>query len=151
MSQPLRIVHIGAGPFSRANHCPCLQRLAAGPEPRISMEAICDLDIEKAEAFHEDFGYKAVYTDFAEMIETVQPDRIYSMVAPQFTAGVLERVLTYGIPTFTEKQACAACRRVQRDLLCRLQPAARARPRAIEGVDRGEWPGAVHPGGDGAQ
>lgn len=103
MSETMRIVHIGAGPFSRANHCPCLQRLSQGDAPRVSLEAICDLDIEKARAFQQDFGYKRVYTDFGAMIDEVQPDAVYSMVAPQFTAGVLERVLPYGLPTFTEK------------------------------------------------
>jgi len=103
VSEPLRIVHIGAGNFSRANHSPCLQRLSAGPTPRVSMEAICDLDESKAQAFCDDFGYKKAYTDIDEMMGQVEPDVVYVMVHPRLAAGVLERVLRYRLPTFTEK------------------------------------------------
>lgn len=103
MSLPIRIAHIGAGPFSRANHSPALKRLSSSDEPVVSMEAICDLDRGKAEAFQHDFGYKAIYTDLHEMIAEVQPEALYVTVHPAKSAGVLAQVLPYGIPTFTEK------------------------------------------------
>jgi predicted dehydrogenase len=71
--------------------------------PAISLEAICDLNPERAELFHRSFGYARTYTDFRLMIDQVQPDLIYVMVHPAATADVLEVVLPLGIPTFTEK------------------------------------------------
>lgn len=103
MNRPLRVVQIGAGGFSRANHAPSLRRLAEGPAARISLEAICDLDIERAEAYQRDFGYALTFTDLDEMIEEVQPDVVISMVQPVATCGVLEQVLPRGLPTLTEK------------------------------------------------
>jgi predicted dehydrogenase len=103
LQHPFKIAQIGAGPFSRARHAPCLQRLASGPAPRLSLEAICDLDLSRAEAFVRDFGYARAFTDLDRMLEEVQPDLIYCMTPPTATYGVLERVLPRGQPTFTEK------------------------------------------------
>lgn len=103
MPRPFKIAQIGAGPFSRARHAPCLQRLAGGPDPWVSLEAICDLDLSRAEAFVRDFGYARAFTDLDRMLDEVQPDLIYCMTPPAVTCGVLERVLPRGQPTFTEK------------------------------------------------
>ena len=42
----LRIAQVGAGEWSRYAHGPTLQRLAE--QDRVSLEVICDLDIERA-------------------------------------------------------------------------------------------------------
>lgn len=97
------MVQIGAGNFCRANHAPTLQRLAESPDPPLSLEAVCDLDSERAEAFCRDFGYKKAYTELNVMIEEIEPDLIYCYTQPVATAGVMERLLPYGLPTFTEK------------------------------------------------
>jgi predicted dehydrogenase len=80
-----------------------LQRLAAGTAPRLSLEAICDLDIERARLFAREFGYRRAYDDFHRMIDEVQPELIYCMVQPTATAGVVEQLLPLRIPLFTEK------------------------------------------------
>jgi predicted dehydrogenase len=98
-----RIVHIGAGNFSRANHAPTLQYLAALREAPVALEGICDLDPDRAQAFCRDFGYAKAFTDVEAMLDEVQPHLVYCTVQPTATAGVLERVLPRGLPTFTEK------------------------------------------------
>jgi predicted dehydrogenase len=103
MQRPMKAVQIGAGSFACEYHAPTLCRLAAGPSPPISLEAICDLRPERADRFCRDFGYASAYTDFGRMIDEVRPDLIYVMVHPPATAGVLGAVLPLGIPTFTEK------------------------------------------------
>ncbi len=103
MRKPLRIVQIGAGRFACDYHAPTLYRLAGMPSPAVSLEAICDLNPERAKLFCRSFGYARAYTDFRMMIDEVRPDLIYVMVHPTATAGVLEAVLPLGIPTFTEK------------------------------------------------
>jgi len=103
MKKPLRAVQIGAGRFACDYHAPTLYRLARIPLPALSLEAICDLNLERAELFCRSFGYARAYTDFHLMIDEVRPDLIYVMVHPAATAGVLEAVLPLGIPTFTEK------------------------------------------------
>jgi myo-inositol 2-dehydrogenase/D-chiro-inositol 1-dehydrogenase len=103
MQRPMKAVQIGAGNFAYEYHAPTLRRLAAGPSPPISLEAICDLSPERADRFCREFGYARAYTDFGRMIDEVRPDLIYVMVHPPATAGVLKAVLPLGIPIFTEK------------------------------------------------
>lgn len=103
MQRPRRAVQIGAGRFACDYHAPTLYRLARMQPPAISLEAICDLNLERAELFCRSFGYARAYTDFHRMIDEARPDLIYVMVHPAATAGVLEEVLPLGIPTFTEK------------------------------------------------
>jgi predicted dehydrogenase len=103
MNRPLRAVQIGAGSFCEQFHAPALQRLAQGPAPPISLEAICDLNQERARLFSVRFGYVRVYVDFLRMVDEIKPELIYCMVQPTATAGVLEKLLPLGIPIFTEK------------------------------------------------
>jgi predicted dehydrogenase len=103
MLKPLRAVQIGAGSFCQQFHAPTLQHLAAGDEPRITLEAICDLDLERARMFAREFGYARVFDDFQRMIDEVRPDVIYCMVQPAATARVVEQILPLRIPIFTEK------------------------------------------------
>jgi predicted dehydrogenase len=80
-----------------------LKRVAAEENPRISLQAICDLDLARAQQFSRDFGYAHVYNDFLRMVSEQKPDLIYCMVQPTATARVLEKLLPLGIPIFTEK------------------------------------------------
>jgi predicted dehydrogenase len=67
------------------------------------LEAICDLDLKRAQDFCHNFGYARAYDDFHRMIEEIQPELIYCMVQPNATAGLLEQLLPLEIPIFTEK------------------------------------------------
>jgi len=96
-------VCFGAGGFNHANHAPVLKRLAEGDAPRLSLEAICDLDRARAERFQQEFGFRQVYTDLARMMEETRPEVVYSLVQPTATAGVVSQVLPTGLPVFTEK------------------------------------------------
>jgi len=114
LSDPLRMVLVGAGGFNRHNHAPAMQRLAEGPEPALSLEAVCDLDLSRAQAFCDDFGFSRAYTDLDQMIDQVQPEAIYSLVQPTATAGVVERVIPRGLPVFTEKPPGISIAQAQR-------------------------------------
>ena len=84
MSRPLRAVQIGAGSFCRQFHAPTLQRLASGDAPRISLEAICDLDPDRAGLFAREFGYARVFEDFRRLAFSHRPvhRRVMQQVAP---------------------------------------------------------------------
>jgi predicted dehydrogenase len=103
MNRPFKAVQIGAGSFARQFHGPTLKALASAPTPRLSLEGICDLDLERARAFGCEFGYAKAFTDFHQMIEEVHPDLLYCMVQPSATAGIVEQLLPLRIPLFTEK------------------------------------------------
>lgn len=103
MSLPLRAVHIGAGEFSERFHAPALNRLATAEAPRISLEAICDLNQQRASEFARKFGYAHTYCDFLRMVDEQKPELIYCTVHPAATAEVVAKLLPMGIPVFTEK------------------------------------------------
>jgi len=103
MSEPLRAAQIGAGSFCHQFHAPTLKRLSEGAAPRLTLEAICDLDLERARMFSREFGYARAYDDFHKMIDEVKPDILYCMVQPTATAGILQHLLPLSIPIFTEK------------------------------------------------
>jgi predicted dehydrogenase len=103
MSLPLRAVQIGAGAFCERFHAPVLNQLATAEAPRISLQAVCDLNAERAVEFSRRFGYAHVYSDFLRMVDEQEPELLYCMVQPAATAAVLEKLLPMGIPIFTEK------------------------------------------------
>lgn len=113
VTRPLRVVQVGAGRFSRLAHGPALQRLAAGADPAVRLEGVCDLDPtrpERAETFKHDFGYQRRFADVDEMIAATAPDLIVCSVPPGRSAALLRRVLPRGIAVFTEKPPAATAR-----------------------------------------
>ena len=69
----IRLALIGAGSHCRGNHAPAMAQYAREHPDRLELVAVCDLQREKAEAFAETFGFRAVYTDHLEMIESTHP------------------------------------------------------------------------------
>ena len=97
----LRIAHVGAGEWSRYAHGPSLQRLAQ--QGRVSLEVICDLDIERARHFCELFGYRLASDNLHSVLRDVQPDAIVCTVQPTETFELVKRLLPLRIPLLIEK------------------------------------------------
>lgn len=98
---PLRIAHIGAGEWSRYAHGPALQRLAR--QSVVSLELICDLQIERARQFRDLFDYRLASDNIRESLTEVRPDAIVCTVQPAATAELVKSLLPLGIPLFIEK------------------------------------------------
>lgn len=98
---PLRIAHIGAGEWSRYAHGPVLHRLAQ--QSLVSLELICDLQIERARQFRDLFHYRLASDNIHQMLSEVQPDAIVCTVQPSATAEVVRSLLPLRIPLFIEK------------------------------------------------
>jgi len=98
---PFRIAHVGAGEWSRYAHGPTLQRLAQ--QSVVSLELICDLQIERAREFRDLFGYRLASDDIHGMLAEVRPDAIVCTVQPSATAELVRALLPFRIPLFIEK------------------------------------------------
>jgi myo-inositol 2-dehydrogenase / D-chiro-inositol 1-dehydrogenase len=98
---PLRIAHVGAGEWSRYAHGPTLQRLAA--RSAVSLELICDLNIERARLFRDLFHYRLASTNIHEMLAEVRPEAVVCTVQPSATAELVKSLLGLRIPLFIEK------------------------------------------------
>src|SRR5947209_2238631 len=99
--KPLRFAHVGAGEWSRQVHGPALQRLAE--RSIVSLEAICDLHIDRARELRDRFGYRLASEDVHATLDDVRPDAIVCTVQPQATAALVKSLLPLGIPLFIEK------------------------------------------------
>jgi predicted dehydrogenase len=98
---PLRIAHVGAGEWSRYAHGPALQRLAQ--QSLVSLELICDLQIERARQFRDRFHYRLASDNIHKMLDEVRPDAIVCTVQPSATAELVRSLLPLRIPLFIEK------------------------------------------------
>ena len=97
----IRIAHIGAGEWSRYAHGPTLQRLAQ--RSVVSLELICDLQLERARKFCDLFGYRTASDNVHPALEAARPDAIVCTVQPSATAALVRSLLPLGIPLFIEK------------------------------------------------
>jgi myo-inositol 2-dehydrogenase / D-chiro-inositol 1-dehydrogenase len=97
----LRIAHVGAGEWSRYAHGPTLQRLEQ--QGRVSLEVICDLDIERARHFRDLFGYRLASNDLRSVLHDVQPNAIVCTVQPSNTFELVQSLLPLRIPLLIEK------------------------------------------------
>jgi myo-inositol 2-dehydrogenase/D-chiro-inositol 1-dehydrogenase len=98
---PLRIAHIGAGEWSRYAHGPTLKRLAE--RSAVSLEVICDLQLERARQFRDLFHYRRASDNIHQMLAEVLPDAIICTVQPAATAELVRSLLPLRIPLFIEK------------------------------------------------
>ena len=99
----VRLALIGAGNHCRGNHAPALAKYAKDHPDRLELAAVCDLLPEKARAFAEEFGFKAVYTDHSEMIDKEQPDGCVCVMPIDLTTGLAIDMLRRGMPATVEK------------------------------------------------
>jgi myo-inositol 2-dehydrogenase/D-chiro-inositol 1-dehydrogenase len=98
---PFRIAHIGAGEWSRYAHGPTLHRLAQ--QSVVSLELICDLQIERARQFRDLFHYRLAADNIHQMLAEVRPDAIVCTVQPSATAELVRSLLPLQIPLLIEK------------------------------------------------
>jgi predicted dehydrogenase len=100
-TMPLRIAHVGAGEWSRYAHGPTLERFAQ--QSLVSLELICDLQIDRARRFRDLFHYRLASDNIHQMLGEVRPDAIVCTVQPSATAELVRSLLPLRIPLFIEK------------------------------------------------
>jgi len=99
----IRLALIGAGSHCRGNHAPAMAKYAGEHPDQLELAAVCDLQRGKAEAFAETFGFKAVYTDYLEMIEKENPDGCVCVMPIELTASLAIGLMERGMPVTVEK------------------------------------------------
>ena len=103
----LKIACIGAGYFATF-HIEAWTRL-----DKVSLVAICDADLAKAQALADQYGVKKVYSDYKEMIEKEKPEVVDVITPPETHLDICSYLADRGIslicqkplaPTFVESQ-----------------------------------------------
>ncbi len=94
----VRVGLVGAGAVITRVHLPAYQRL-----PNVSVEAICDINVERAKAVAETAGIPRVFADFEEMLNRVELDLVSIGTPNRFHAPQTIAALKKGCHVICEK------------------------------------------------
>jgi len=94
----IRVAFIGAGARAVSSHYTSVRDI-----PDAEICAIAELDGEKARKAAEQFGVRAVYANYREMVEKERPDVTYAIMPPHHLYDVAAGVLGLGCHLIVEK------------------------------------------------
>ena len=87
----VRVAFIGAGGRAVGSHYTSIRDIAGA-----EICAIAELDEGRMRKAAADFGVRALYTDYKQMIEREKPDVVYAIMPPQHLFGVAATVMDMG-------------------------------------------------------
>ncbi|NLG49979.1 MAG: Gfo/Idh/MocA family oxidoreductase [Chloroflexi bacterium] len=99
----LKIVVLGAGSHSQANHLPALARYHSLHPDQVELAALCDLRGDLAVAMAGKYGFARAYTDLDEMLRQEQPDGCIAVTPVSATLDLASRIIGAGVPLLMEK------------------------------------------------
>jgi len=101
-TEKINVGVIGTGWIANLSHGPSLSAFADA-HPSVCLRAACDIDLDRAQAFSERFGFEHAYGDTSEMLSTEELQAVYVLVPERQMARVAEIPLDLGIPALIEK------------------------------------------------
>lgn len=99
----VRLAILGAGRHSLSNHLPACAELARRFPGRVDLVSVCDLDLGRAEAAAQAFGFTQARTSLEEMAENDRPDGVVAVTPIDKTADVARQLIDSGMPACIEK------------------------------------------------
>lgn len=125
----IRIALIGAGGHALGAHAPALVRYAHARPSLVHLDALCDLDLAKARAAAQRFGFARATDSLESLIGpgSSQPQAFILVTPPPVTADLVERLLPTGLPLLIEKPLADHLSGAQRlaDAVARAQASGR--------------------------
>lgn len=97
-----KICNIGCGHMARSGHGPAFEKYAKN-NPDTILAACCDLDINRATYFKEQFGFQKAYTDYKLMLDEIKPDAVCLISPVDKTTDMATQILKMGYPLILEK------------------------------------------------
>jgi len=94
----IRVAFVGAGGRAVTSHYPSIRDL-----PGAEICAIAELDAERLRKAAEQFGVKALYASYREMIEKERPDAVYAIMPPHHLHDVAIAIMGMGCNLIIEK------------------------------------------------
>lgn len=88
----MKSAFLGCGPRAR-EHAIAYEQVTKG-----QLEAICDLDEARLEAFGDEFGIDRRYTDFEGMLEAERPDLLHIVTLPSIRVDVMTIAAEHEVP-----------------------------------------------------
>ncbi|WP_418482254.1 Gfo/Idh/MocA family protein [Dysosmobacter sp.] len=97
----MRVCLIGCGDIANAAHGPALARLEK--EGQVELSGCCNRRYEKAAAFMGKYGFKSAWSDYVQMLDSLQPDAVMVLLPVHTIAQVTIDVMKLGYPVIMEK------------------------------------------------
>lgn len=97
-----KIAVLGAGAHSQL-HGRALRLLCGKYPERMSLNAVCDLDLERARRYAGDYGFAKVYADVENMLDRERPDGLIAVTPLDLTTRIVGELLPLKIPLMIEK------------------------------------------------
>lgn len=110
----MKVALLGAGAHSRLNHGPALQHCKMECGDELELAAVCDLDLARAQAYGEQFGFARAYSDLDEMVAREKPDGIVAVTPIEYTEEIAGRIMRLGVPLVIEKPPGASLLQARR-------------------------------------
>jgi predicted dehydrogenase len=98
-STPLRTAVVGAGGIAQGQHLPALR----GLRDRVSIDAVVDMDGERAREVAAEWGAPHSFTAVADMLAEVEPDLVVVCTPPGSHTDAVIRSLDAGASVWCEK------------------------------------------------
>lgn len=98
-SPPVRVAVIGAGGIASGAHLPALESLGG----RTTVEAIVDVDLDRARSVSATWKIGSVFDDIDEMLDTVRPDLVLVCTPPVAHRDAAVKALKAGAWVLCEK------------------------------------------------
>ncbi|MEM0907629.1 MAG: Gfo/Idh/MocA family oxidoreductase [Pseudomonadota bacterium] len=96
----LKVATVGAGYFSQFHHA------AWAADPRTTLVAVCDQDVDKAAAFARVYRAPRYYRDVARMLRDEAPDLVDLIIPPTGHAALITLCLEAKVATICQKPFC---------------------------------------------
>ena len=97
-----KICTVGCGGMANGGHGPSFRKYAAEREDTV-LAGCCDVDLGRAEAYREKFGFERAYTNMETMLNTERPDAVSLVVPVSLTERLSIQVMEMGYPVILEK------------------------------------------------
>src|SRR5436309_44852 len=95
----LKAAIIGTGLISRKKHIPAFWRQRS----RVELVALCDMNVQAAEAIGKDFGIGKCYRDLGDLLAEQKPDLIDICTPPRTHAKLAIEAIRQGCHVLIEK------------------------------------------------
>jgi predicted dehydrogenase len=99
----VRLALIGCGEHAQSGHAIPLVRYKADHPNQIELVAACDIQLERAQNFCRNYGFKSSYSNVDELLSHEEINGCIAVVPPEKIAGLGIQLLERRIPCVVEK------------------------------------------------
>ncbi len=96
--ESVRVAFVGAGSLANSVHYPSLAEM-----PDVEIVGIAELNQDRMRATAEKYGVENTFTDYREMLESVDADAVYVLMPPHHLFDIAVNVMKSGRHLFIEK------------------------------------------------